>query len=31
LIVSVRLMRADGEGRMRPTSEDQSLELAICA
>jgi cell division protein ZapD len=31
LIVSVRLMRADGEGRLRPINEDQSLELAICS
>jgi cell division protein ZapD len=31
LIVSVRLMRPDSEGRMKPVSEDQSLELAICA
>jgi cell division protein ZapD len=31
LIVSVRLMRPDAEGRMRPVTEDQSLELAICA
>jgi cell division protein ZapD len=31
LIVSVRLMRPDSEGRMKPVTEDQSLELAICA
>jgi cell division protein ZapD len=31
LIVSVRLMRPDGEGRMKPITEDQTLELAICA
>lgn len=31
LIVSIRLMRADAEGRLRPVTEDQSLELAICA
>jgi cell division protein ZapD len=31
LIVSIRLMRADGEGRLKPITEDQSLELAICA
>jgi cell division protein ZapD len=31
LIVSVRLMRPDREGRMKPVSEDQSLELAICS
>ena len=31
LIVSVRLMRPDSEGRMKPITEDQSLELAICS
>jgi cell division protein ZapD len=31
LIVSVRLMRAEGDGRLRPVSDDQSIELAICA
>jgi cell division protein ZapD len=31
LMVSVRLMRQDAEGRMKPIAEDQSLELAICA
>jgi cell division protein ZapD len=31
LIVSIRLMRADGEGRLKPIAEDQALELAICA
>jgi cell division protein ZapD len=31
LIVSIRLMRADGEGRLKPVAEDQSLELAICS
>jgi cell division protein ZapD len=31
LIVSIRLMRADGEGRLKPITEDQSLELAICS
>ncbi|MET0193686.1 MAG: cell division protein ZapD [Hyphomicrobiaceae bacterium] len=31
LIVSVRLMRPDPDGRMKPISEDQPLELAICA
>jgi cell division protein ZapD len=31
LIVSIRLMRADGEGRLKPISEDQTLELAICS
>jgi cell division protein ZapD len=31
LIVSVRLMRPDSDGRMKPVTEDQPLELAICA
>jgi cell division protein ZapD len=31
LIVSIRLMRADAEGRLRPVSDDQSLELSICS
>jgi cell division protein ZapD len=31
LIVSIRLMRADGDGRLKPIAEDQSIELAICA
>jgi cell division protein ZapD len=31
LIVSIRLMRPDGDGRLKPISEDQSIELAICA
>ena len=31
LIVSVRLMRTDAEGRLKPITQDQSLELAICA
>ena len=31
LIVSVRLMRPDPEGRLRPVSDDHSLELAICS
>lgn len=31
LIISIRLMRADGDGRLKPTIEDQALELAICA
>jgi cell division protein ZapD len=31
LIVSIRLMRADTEGRLRPVNQDQSLELAICS
>jgi cell division protein ZapD len=31
LIVSVRLLRPDAEGRLKPITEDQALELAICA
>lgn len=31
LMVSVRLMRPDAEGRMRPVAEDQSFELTLCA
>jgi cell division protein ZapD len=31
LIVSIRLMRADAEGRLRPVNDDQSIELAICS
>ena len=31
LIVSIRLMRPDGDGRLRPASEDQPFELALCA
>jgi cell division protein ZapD len=31
LIVSIRLMRADGDGRLKPISEDQPIELAICS
>jgi cell division protein ZapD len=31
LIVSIRLMRTDGEGRLRPVNEDQSIELALCS
>ena len=31
LMVSVRLMRADAEARMRPISEDQAFELTLCS
>ena len=31
LMVSVRLMRADAEGRMRPVAEDQAFELTLCS
>ena len=31
LMVSVRFMRADGEGKLRVTGEDTSFELALCA
>ena len=31
LMVSVRLMRQDAEGRLRPSSEDASFELTLCA
>jgi cell division protein ZapD len=31
LMVSVRLMRAEPDGRLRPTQEDASFELALCA
>ena len=31
LMVSVRLMRADAEGRMRPVTEDQAFELTLCS
>ena len=31
LIVSVRFMRADAEGRMRPVTDDQAFELSLCA
>ena len=30
LMVSIRLMRTDGDGRMRPWSEDASFELTLC-
>ena len=31
LMVSVRLMRADGEGRLRPAGQDAAFELSLCA
>lgn len=31
LIISIRLMRPDGQGRLRAIAEDQPLELSICA
>jgi cell division protein ZapD len=31
LMVSVRLMKADAEGRLKPWTEDVSFELALCA
>ena len=31
LIVSVRLMRPDADGRLKPVTDDQSIELAICS
>ncbi len=31
LMVSVRFMRADAEGRMRPVTDDQAFELSLCA
>ena len=31
LMVSVRLMRADAEGRMRPVTENQAFELTLCS
>jgi cell division protein ZapD len=31
LMVSVRLMRAEPDGRLRPAQEDASFELALCA
>ena len=31
LIISIRFMRADAEGRLRPVSEDQAFELALCS
>jgi cell division protein ZapD len=31
LLASVRLMRADAEGRLKPAADDTELELALCA
>jgi cell division protein ZapD len=31
LMVSVRLMRQEGDGRLRPSPEDTSFELTLCA
>jgi len=31
LMVSIRLMRADAEGRLRPATEDVAFEMALCA
>jgi cell division protein ZapD len=31
LMVSIRLMRADAEGRLRPANEDTAFELSLCA
>ncbi|WP_298835437.1 cell division protein ZapD [uncultured Piscinibacter sp.] len=31
LLVSIRLMRQDAEGRLKPSSEDTSFELTLCA
>ena len=31
LIVSIRLMRPDGDGRLKPVTEDLPIELALCA
>jgi cell division protein ZapD len=31
LLVSVRLLRGDADGRLRPTGQDISLDLALCA
>jgi cell division protein ZapD len=31
LMVSIRLMKADSEGRLRPLTEDCAFELALCA
>jgi cell division protein ZapD len=31
LMVSVRLMRADAEGRLRPCGADAAFELTLCA
>ena len=31
LLVSVRMLRADAEGRLRPASEDADFEMTLCA
>lgn len=31
LMVSIRLMKADTEGRLRPVTEDQAFELTLCS
>ena len=31
LMVQVRLMRQEPDGRLRPSSEDSSFELTLCA
>ena len=31
LMVTVRLMRADAEGRLRPSQQDADFELTLCA
>ena len=31
LMVAIRLMRADAEGRLKPCGEDASFELTLCA
>jgi cell division protein ZapD len=30
LMVSIRLMRQDAEGRLKPATEDTSFELTLC-
>ena len=31
LMVSVRLMRQDADGRLRPATDDTAFELTLCA
>ncbi|HEX4508774.1 MAG TPA: cell division protein ZapD, partial [Burkholderiaceae bacterium] len=31
LMLSIRLMRADAEGRLKPSPEDCAFEIALCA
>jgi cell division protein ZapD len=31
LLVSVRLMRVDGDGRLQPCQDDAAFELTLCA